>query len=366
MRIDYQGGPALLLNLIEMGPRAAAVPLPSRARPTAWETLDSLGEGVITTDVSARHRLREPGRRAADRRQRRRCDRQEHHRHHHAARRGRSPLARRSSAALPGDAVEGDGRAARSDDLARRRRGALGRAHGDAAALAEGRPDRHGHRGPRRQRAARYHAPDVVPGEPRRAHRPGQPTRVRAPPRRSARDGALQRSAPRAVLSRPRPLQGRQRQLRPHGGRRHAARGRRAHQGNGPRLRYRRTPRRRRVRSAAGRLPAGESAADLRRRGQQGQRLSLRLEGQDLQHRRERRAARDLARERRAGRSIERRRLGLLRGEAPGQPRARVLGARRSRGAPSRRDPVAAATAVGAQGKPLRADGADDRRDVAR
>jgi diguanylate cyclase (GGDEF)-like protein/PAS domain S-box-containing protein len=54
VRIDYQGGPALLLNLVEMGPRAAAVPLPSRARPTAWETLDSLGEGIITTDVSGR------------------------------------------------------------------------------------------------------------------------------------------------------------------------------------------------------------------------------------------------------------------------------------------------------------------------
>jgi diguanylate cyclase (GGDEF)-like protein/PAS domain S-box-containing protein len=54
VRIDYQGGPALLLNLVEMVPRAAAVPLPSRARPTAWETLDSLGEGIITTDVSGR------------------------------------------------------------------------------------------------------------------------------------------------------------------------------------------------------------------------------------------------------------------------------------------------------------------------
>jgi diguanylate cyclase (GGDEF)-like protein/PAS domain S-box-containing protein len=54
VRIDYQGGPALLLSLVEMGPRAATVPLPSRSRPTAWETLDSLGEGVITTDVSGR------------------------------------------------------------------------------------------------------------------------------------------------------------------------------------------------------------------------------------------------------------------------------------------------------------------------
>ena len=31
VRIDYQGGPALLLNLVEMGPRAAAVPLPLRS-----------------------------------------------------------------------------------------------------------------------------------------------------------------------------------------------------------------------------------------------------------------------------------------------------------------------------------------------
>ncbi len=54
VRIDYQGGPALLLTLVEMGPRVAAGPSPTRARSTAWETLDSLGEGVITTDVSGR------------------------------------------------------------------------------------------------------------------------------------------------------------------------------------------------------------------------------------------------------------------------------------------------------------------------
>lgn len=55
VRIDHQGGPALLLTMLEMGPRAipqsTAAP---RIRPTAWDTLDSLGEGVITTDVSGR------------------------------------------------------------------------------------------------------------------------------------------------------------------------------------------------------------------------------------------------------------------------------------------------------------------------
>ncbi|HEY0686396.1 MAG TPA: EAL domain-containing protein [Steroidobacter sp.] len=54
VRIDYSGGPALLLTLIEMGPRSVPVPAAARGRPTAWETLDSLGEGIITTDVSGR------------------------------------------------------------------------------------------------------------------------------------------------------------------------------------------------------------------------------------------------------------------------------------------------------------------------
>lgn len=54
VRIDYQGGPALLLTMVEMSPRAASTPGYSRGRSTAWETLDSLGEGVITTDVNGR------------------------------------------------------------------------------------------------------------------------------------------------------------------------------------------------------------------------------------------------------------------------------------------------------------------------
>jgi diguanylate cyclase (GGDEF)-like protein/PAS domain S-box-containing protein len=54
VRIDYQGGPALLLTMVEMGPRAAVMPSIERARPTAWETLDSLGEGIITTDAAGR------------------------------------------------------------------------------------------------------------------------------------------------------------------------------------------------------------------------------------------------------------------------------------------------------------------------
>ncbi len=54
VRIDYQGGPALLLTMVEMGPRAAIAPAMERTRTTAWETLDSLGEGVLTTDALGR------------------------------------------------------------------------------------------------------------------------------------------------------------------------------------------------------------------------------------------------------------------------------------------------------------------------
>ncbi len=54
VRIDYQGGPALLLTLVEMGPVTPAASTHGRVRSTAWETLDSLGEGIITTDVSGR------------------------------------------------------------------------------------------------------------------------------------------------------------------------------------------------------------------------------------------------------------------------------------------------------------------------
>lgn len=54
VRIDYQGGPALLLTMLEMGPRAATIATAPRGRPTAWDTLDSLGEGVITTDTTGR------------------------------------------------------------------------------------------------------------------------------------------------------------------------------------------------------------------------------------------------------------------------------------------------------------------------
>lgn len=51
-RIETQNGQALLLTLIEMVPRSVAAQTEPRTRSPAWDTLDSLGEGVITTDAA--------------------------------------------------------------------------------------------------------------------------------------------------------------------------------------------------------------------------------------------------------------------------------------------------------------------------
>jgi len=52
-RISYEGQPALLITAIEMGPLARVEEL-RRGHVTAWEALDALGEGVLTTDVEGR------------------------------------------------------------------------------------------------------------------------------------------------------------------------------------------------------------------------------------------------------------------------------------------------------------------------
>lgn len=50
--IEFQGEQALLLTFLEMTPRTQhSAAETSHSRTTAWETLDSLGEGVITTDT---------------------------------------------------------------------------------------------------------------------------------------------------------------------------------------------------------------------------------------------------------------------------------------------------------------------------
>jgi diguanylate cyclase (GGDEF)-like protein/PAS domain S-box-containing protein len=49
-RISYEGQPALLVSAVEMSPRAEPEPA-RRGHATAWEALDALGEGVLTTNA---------------------------------------------------------------------------------------------------------------------------------------------------------------------------------------------------------------------------------------------------------------------------------------------------------------------------
>jgi len=52
-RIPFDGEPSLLVSAVEMGPLADGAE-PHRAHGTAWEALDALGEGVLTTDLDGR------------------------------------------------------------------------------------------------------------------------------------------------------------------------------------------------------------------------------------------------------------------------------------------------------------------------
>ena len=102
-----------------------------------------------------------------------------------------------------------------------------------------------------------------------------------------------------------------------------------AHPRGGPRFGHGRAPRRRRVRRAARRLPAREGAPDRRRRPARDRRVSLHLEGPDLQRRRQHRHRGAHGREQLARGDPERRGFGLLRRQEAGrQPRARLFVAR--------------------------------------
>ncbi len=52
-RINYEGQPAVLVAAVEIEPRVAAAPA-ARSHANAWGALDSLAEGVLTTDVEGR------------------------------------------------------------------------------------------------------------------------------------------------------------------------------------------------------------------------------------------------------------------------------------------------------------------------
>jgi diguanylate cyclase (GGDEF)-like protein/PAS domain S-box-containing protein len=51
-RISFEGRPALLVSAVEMSP--AQLETPRRLQASAWEALDALGEGVVTTDLEGR------------------------------------------------------------------------------------------------------------------------------------------------------------------------------------------------------------------------------------------------------------------------------------------------------------------------
>ena len=127
-------------------------------------------------------------------------------------------------------------------------------------------------------------------------------------------------------------------------------------QRSGARFGHGRAHRRRRIRAAAGGLPAREGAADRRRRGALGRRLSVRLERQDLQCRREHRPRGNRSRRRLDRGHHEFGRFGLLRRQKAGRgARARVFRARGGDRAPQRRDPLAAEAAGRAARQQVRA-----------
>ena len=105
------------------------------------------------------------------------------------------------------------------------------------------------HRVPTPVRAAR------LPCEPRCLDRPGQPTRIRGAARARACRGARGAGGICAVLSRSRPVQGDQRQLRARRRRRVPAPARARLAGGREQARYAGPPRWRRIRRAAGALP---------------------------------------------------------------------------------------------------------------
>ena len=357
--ITFEGQPALLVTVVEM----SAEPKRSEARGhgTAWEALDALGEGVLTTDAEGLivyankaaelligkpasdalgHTLQEvislvdEGDRKTLGDPVRQC----------LTTGARVHIGRR------GMVVSNDGGGERSIELTV---SPLRNPAGDVAGSVIALRDVSDLRGLTRQMS--YQAShDALTGLVNRRE-----FERRLQEALEAAQAGGQKA--RALLPRPRPVQGGQRRMRPRRRRQHAARGRRPDQGCGARFGHRRAPRRRRVRRAARRVPAREGAPDRRRRRARDRRLPLRLEGQDLQHRRERRPRRGVAGKRLARGHDRRRRFGLLRGEEAGRPRARLLGARRGIRTPARRDPLAAATAVRAEGRPLRAACAADR-----
>ena len=175
--------------------------------------------------------------------------------------------------------------------------------------------------------------------------------RARAEEREGARDVV------RAVLPRPRPVQDRQRHLRPQRRRRAAGPGRRAAQVEGPLARHARAAGRRRVRRAARELLAGRGDAHGRERcARPIAQFPLHLGRARVPPRREHRRGADHGRQR--GRRVDHVRRGqrLRRREGSGpQSRHSFAGERHRADAPAARDAVGRAHQRRARRGPLRA-----------
>ena len=150
----------------------------------AQVTLQSIGDAVISTDARRPHRLHESGRRKPHRldagRGARPADRRRAASHRRDRRASRSRIrccarwvaarTRRTPRSITPCSSRAPARSSRSRSPRRR------------SATAQGRHDRRRHRVPRRDQGAAPEARAVLPGEPRRAHRPHQPPRVRQSP----------------------------------------------------------------------------------------------------------------------------------------------------------------------------------------
>ena len=73
-RVSYDAQPALLISAVEISSRADQAH-GAHVRATAWSALDSLSEGVLTTDRRRPHRVRQSRRRGAARQADGGCDR---------------------------------------------------------------------------------------------------------------------------------------------------------------------------------------------------------------------------------------------------------------------------------------------------
>nr|GEU28320.1 hypothetical protein [Tanacetum cinerariifolium] len=288
-------------------------------------------------------RIPEPHRRAADGLAQRRSARDRYCRHPATHRRGRQTDCRARGAAMPAAAAVGGVQLAKPAGHARGPPH-RGRGIGIADLVRHGRAA--GRRGgvPRRQPRAQAHPATVVERHPRHPYRPDQPTRVRGADCRRAAQRQGGRPRARAAVHGPRPVQDRQRHLRPPR-RRPAAATAGAHAANpDARQRHPGAAGRRRAGRAAAALSHRPGAPDCRRPAAVDPQFPLRLAGTHLRAGRVHRHGGSDAPQQVDDGVADGGRPGLLPGQgARPQPGARVPRVGPAAGAPAWRNAVGVA-----------------------